>query len=158
MWWQGKKGEWYVITQGFLFALLAFGPRSSSFAPFWPASLLSVSNPFGFLLLGLGMLVILAGLLRLGPNLSALPHPKDNAELIQKGVYGLVRHPIYSGLILASIGWALLRGSSLMLIYTLILFVFFELKTQREEKQLALHFADYPDYKKRVKKLIPFIY
>jgi len=156
--WQGKKGEWYVIVQFCLFALIAFGPRSSSFLPLWSADVLGLVWPLGIVLLGVGLVVIVLALLGLGSNLSALPHPKASAELVQTGLYAFVRHPIYSGLIASSLGWAMIRGSSLMLIYALILFIFFEFKTRREEQQLERVFVDYAEYKQRVKKLIPFVY
>lgn len=63
---------------------------------------------------------------------------------MEAGAYSLVRHPIYSGLILAAFGWALLRGSPLGLIYGVVLLVFFDLKARREERWLAAKFAAYP--------------
>ncbi len=155
---KGKKGEWYVVIQFLLFALLIFGPRHTAALPLWSAQLRTLSKPLGFILLSLGACLIIAGLVYLGKNLSALPHPKENAELVQTGAYALVRHPIYSGIIFASFGWSLLAASSLMFFYSILLFVFFELKSNREEKQLAVFFKDYVSYQKQVKKLIPFVY
>lgn len=155
---EGKKGEWYVVIQFLLFALVIFGPRYTATLPFWSNQLRTLSKPLGFILLGLGSCLIIAGLIHLGKNLSALPHPKKNAELVQTGAYALVRHPIYSGIIFASFGWSVLAASSLMLFYGILLFLFFELKSKREETQLTLFFKDYASYQKRVKKLIPFIY
>jgi len=157
-WWQGKRGEWYVIAQVILFLLVAFGPRT------WPG-LLVWTAPFtwlgavagGFLIL-IGGLLSLAGVFRLGPNLTPLPYPKDEATLVETGPYQLVRHPIYSGLILAAFGWALWVNGWLTLGYAALLFALFDIKSRREEGWLREKFAGYEAYQKRVRKLIPFVY
>ena len=100
----------------------------------------------------------MAGLFGLGQNLSVLPHPKDDAELVISGAYRLVRHPIYSGLIIGAVGWALLNASVMTLIYAFMLFVLFDLKSRREERYLTFKFPQYVEYKRLVHKLIPFVY
>ena len=79
-------------------------------------------------------------------------------ELIQSGLYGLVRHPMYGGVILSALGWALFRASLPALVLAVILAVFFDRKAHYEEKRLAAAYPEYPDYRRRVRKLIPFIY
>ncbi|MCS6909508.1 MAG: isoprenylcysteine carboxylmethyltransferase family protein [Anaerolineales bacterium] len=156
--WRGTRGEWYVVVQVGLFLLVGLGPRElpgvSSWGPPWSLVTLIV----GLVLGGLGGLLGLAGLLYLGANLTPLPHPKDDATLVETGAYALVRHPIYSGLSLAAFGWALVVASPLTLLYALMLFIFFDLKSRREERQLLRKFERYAEYQKRVRKLIPFIY
>jgi protein-S-isoprenylcysteine O-methyltransferase Ste14 len=124
----------------------------------WPTALVWTARGLGGVLLLMGGLLALAGLLRLGPNLSVLPHPVDNAELVRSGAYGLVRHPIYSGILLGALGWALLWGSWLALGLALVGVVFFDLKSRREERALVARFPDYAAYQRQVKKLFPFIY
>ena len=157
-WWQGPRGEWYVVIQFVLFALVAFGPRRFPGMPTIGVPWSTVSVAIGLLLGFIGAAIILLGLFNLGTNLSPLPHPKDSAQLVQGGAYSIVRHPIYSGIVLGSFGLAFLRVSPLVAIYALILLLFFDIKSRREEKYLALKFAEYPAYQKRVSKLIPFIY
>jgi protein-S-isoprenylcysteine O-methyltransferase Ste14 len=96
--------------------------------------------------------------LGLGRNLSALPHPKDEATLVDAGLYGLMRHPIYSGLIAGCFGWALLNNSLLTLALAAGVFVFFDVKARREERALAARFPGYEDYRRRVRRFVPFIY
>lgn len=154
----GKRGEGYVALQLVLFALIALGPRHLPGIPLWSERIATLTLPLGILLATVGSVLIILGLLYLGRNLSPLPHPKAGAQMVEHGVYGLVRHPIYSGLIIGTFGWALLKASTLMFLYALILFGFFELKTRREEAQLKQVFDTYKAYQKRVRKLIPYIY
>ncbi|VAW42845.1 hypothetical protein MNBD_CHLOROFLEXI01-2476 [hydrothermal vent metagenome] len=78
--------------------------------------------------------------------------------MVEHGAYRWVRHPIYSGLIFGAFGLALLRGGTLSLLYALILFIFFDIKSRKEESWLREKYADYTAYQQRVRKLIPFIY
>ncbi len=99
-----------------------------------------------------------AGGLRLGPGLTPLPFPKEGAPLIQSGPYALVRHPIYSGLLIGSAGIALLASGWLTWIYAAALFLLLDFKTRREERWLSAKFPEYGSYQRRVRKLLPFLY
>lgn len=157
-WWKGSRGEWYVVAQGFVFLLVAFGPPSLPGMPAWPAPWSGLAAILGALLILAGGLLALAALLHLGSNLTPLPYPKDDAVLVESGAYGLVRHPIYSGLIFASLGWGLWVHGGLTISYALLLFILFDLKSRKEESWLRAKFPDYAAYQQRVRKLIPFIY
>ena len=110
-------------------------------------------------ILGLGALILIVkGLIDLGKNLTPLPYPIDNGELVQTGIYSLVRHPLYSGLILAALGWTIFQMSISHLIATAILLIFFDIKANREETWLTEKYPDYSEYRQRVKKIIPGIY
>jgi protein-S-isoprenylcysteine O-methyltransferase Ste14 len=87
-----------------------------------------------------------------------LPCPKDNAILIQNGLYQFVRHPIYFGVLLAALAWLLIFSGLYVLAYAIALFFLFDIKARREEVWLVERFPDYRDYQLRVKKLIPAIY
>jgi protein-S-isoprenylcysteine O-methyltransferase Ste14 len=150
----GKKGEGYVVIQFLLFGLIGLGPKSASWLPQWSAETWWVGLVVG----AVGVGLVFAGIFALGTNLTAVPHPKENSTLVQQGAYKLVRHPIYSGILIGSIGYALLNRSPLVLLYTLLLFILFDIKSRREEVWLAEKFPTYTDYQKRVSKLIPFLY
>lgn len=156
-WWRGQKGEWYVVVQFILFGLIAIAPILPGL-PRWSAPWSALTLVLGLPLFLSGSVLVLVGLANLGRNLSPLPHPKEDAQMVETGAYKIVRHPIYSGIILGATGYALFTTSLLALILSLILFVFFDLKSRREEKYLAGKFSQYADYQQRVKKLIPFIY
>jgi protein-S-isoprenylcysteine O-methyltransferase Ste14 len=157
-WWRNSRGEWYVVLQTVLFALIALGPEGIDVRPDLPFGARLVALGIGGLLAGVGLLLALAGLWSLGDNLSVFPHPKDNSTLVQSGVYGVVRHPIYSGLITGAVGWALVNTSVMTLIYAGVLLVFFDIKSRREERWLSRKFPEYTAYQRRVRKLVPFVY
>ncbi len=148
----GKRGELWFVLQIVLFALILLAPKVSSFPfPLWLRAL-------GLILFLLGGIIGTLGLVALGRNLSPFPKPIEGGNLVQTGVYGWVRHPIYSGLILGTLGWALLTDALLGLVLVVVLFVFFDLKSRREERWLTETYPDYTGYRQRVKKLIPGVY
>jgi protein-S-isoprenylcysteine O-methyltransferase Ste14 len=157
-WWKGARGEWYVIAQVGLFALVVLGPRTLPGLPAWGPTAALIGSVLGVALMPSGAALSVAGLLRLGPNLTPLPYPKDCSELVDSGAYAIVRHPIYSGLILAAFGWGLWVHGGLTLVWALLLFAFFDVKSRLEERWLAEKFADYRAYQQRVRKLIPWVY
>jgi len=112
---------------------------------------------FYLLFVILFFLLILLSLIQLNKNLTAYPTPKQNAELIKKGVYKYVRHPIYSGIILIAFFYGLFAQSSWKIIISILLFFFFLIKSQYEEKQLEKKYNDYIEYKKHTSRFFPFI-
>ena len=85
------------------------------------------------------------GVLALGRNLTPFPKPIEGGTLVTSGVYGIVRHPIYTGLILGTLGWGVFRSSLLGIALAVLLFVFFDLKSRREERWLAEAYPGYAD-------------
>ncbi len=83
---------------------------------------------------------------------------KENPELVTSGPYAYVRHPIYTGILLAIFGSAL-ASNVLWLIPFLYFVIFFIYSARVEERLMAQQFPEiYPAYQKRTKMLIPFIY
>ena len=156
-WWKGTRGEWYVVAQMVLLGLIALAPLIPG-QPAWPAPWSLPARGLGLLLGAAGVGLAGAGAMGWGANLSALPHPKDEAVLVEDGVYRLVRHPIYAGLIVGALGWGLLTNSLLALLLALGLLVFFDFKSRREEARLLARFPAYAAYRQRVRKFIPYIY
>jgi protein-S-isoprenylcysteine O-methyltransferase Ste14 len=93
----------------------------------------------------------------LGGNWSARVTLKENHELIQRGPYRVVRHPIYSGLLLMIVGTVLLAGQVGGLVALVICFGGFWVKLRQEEALLTKHLPGYAEYMRRTKALVPFI-
>lgn len=157
-WWMGPRGEGYVVIQFILFALIGFGPRRLGSMVVWHSPWSTWGVVVGIILGSLGGLLALLGTLRLGSNLTPFPRPKENSGLVDSGVYSVVRHPIYSGIMVVAVGWACFVNGTFTFIYAFILFLFFDVKSRREEQWLCAAHSQYPAYQKRVRKLIPFIY
>jgi len=156
--WKGPRGEWYLVVQACLFLLIAFGPRSYPDMAGKYRQFLQIAAAAGSVLFLAGAFMATTGVVHLGKNLTPLPHPKEHATLVVSGAYRFVRHPIYSGIAFMAFGWSLWLGSGLTAGYALLLFIFFDIKSRREERLLVAKFPEYAAYRARVRKLIPFIY
>ena len=148
------------VSVGVLAGILMANPRLSLgllSTPFVPSTL-----PYAFLGLGLtvaGFAFAIWARVHLGRNWSGVVTIKKDHELIRTGPYGIVRHPIYTGALLA------LLGTSIVYIYTrwlmgLVLAVLaLKLKSLREERFMTDQFGEeYTDYRREVKALIPFVW
>lgn len=158
-WRSGERGEYLVLLQGVL--LIGFVLLPVYRATEWDMNLpmlLYVRWGSAITLLLIASTFIVKGLLDLGKNLTPLPYPKQDGQLVQSGIYSLVRHPLYSGLIIAAFSWGIFQLSLSHLIATAILFVFFDVKSQKEETWLTEKYPEYSEYQQRVKKLIPSLY
>ncbi len=147
------RGGWWVIAQMALMA--AVGLAGAVWKDHWPGLF---SRPVGLGLLGLGAVMGGTGAVQLGGGLTPFPKPLDHSRLVQQGVYGLVRHPLYCSVILASLGWALLRASLPALSLVVVLGVFLNAKADHEEACLRERYPEYDAYAARVQKLLPFIF
>jgi protein-S-isoprenylcysteine O-methyltransferase Ste14 len=109
----------------------------------------------GCLAAGLGIAVWAR--LHLGRNWGMPMSQKADPELITSGPYRLIRHPIYSGLLLAMIGTTLVRNL-IGLTFVLVAGAFFLHSARVEERTLATTFPSaYPAYRSATKMLIPFV-
>src|SRR6266850_5934883 len=94
----------------------------------------------------------------LGRNWSGAVTLKEGHELIERGPYRLVRHPIYTGLIAMFLATAMVLGHVAGIAGLVLVFVSFWIKLRDEEKVLLKQFPDqYAAYQQRVKRIIPFV-
>jgi protein-S-isoprenylcysteine O-methyltransferase Ste14 len=100
----------------------------------------------------------LAGARALGRNLTPFPKPGEQAQLIRHGIYGLIRHPLYTAVMCGAVGFSLFRQSWPGLLVTLVLGVFFDAKAKREETWLRARFPEYAHYARRVRRFVPWVY
>jgi protein-S-isoprenylcysteine O-methyltransferase Ste14 len=95
----------------------------------------------------------------LGGNWSGAVTLKKNHELIQKGPYGLSRHPMYTGILTGILGTAMTIGQLGNFLGVALLTFAMIRKMGMEEAYMTRHFGRrYLDYSKRVKRLVPFVY
>jgi protein-S-isoprenylcysteine O-methyltransferase Ste14 len=122
----------------------------------------ATDNPW---LQSVGLAVFLAGLalaiwarVYLGRNWGMPMTQKVDPELVTTGPYGRVRHPIYSGIILAMIGTTT-AVSLYWLVAVLLIGAYFVYSAVNEERFMAGLFPDsYPEYKRSTRMLIPFVF
>jgi protein-S-isoprenylcysteine O-methyltransferase Ste14 len=103
-----------------------------------------------------GLLIALWARVTLGGNWSARVTLKEGHELVETGPYRVVRHPIYSGLLLMVLGTAVLAGQAGGFIALVISFCGVWIKLRQEEELLTKHLAGYSEYMRRTKALVPF--
>ena len=96
--------------------------------------------------------------LTLGRNWSPRPAAKEQHEFVMTGPYAYVRHPIYTGIMLAALGTALL-GSILGIVVFIVATITLAWRMDKEEQiMLELFPRQYPAYQQRTKRLVPFVW
>lgn len=147
-----RGGNWVLVQ--FPLLLLAL------LIPWWTAG--SPAHPVvqgaGWALMLAGMGLFVAAASTLGRYFTPFPEPLPRSGLRTDGVFSLVRHPTYTGVLCLSLGWSLVNNSLWGGLLTLVLFAFFDRKAVHEEQWLGEKFPDYQLYRQRVRKLIPLIY
>ena len=154
----GPRGEGWVVLQFACFGLIAaawwFAPATT------PGVLAPILQAAGYGLVIVGGVLAGSGLVVLSRAhaLATVPYPRRDASLVQAGPYGIVRHPIYAGLISGALGLAALTPWIGSLAAAVLLGVVLDLKRRREESWLAERFPGYDDYRRRTRALVPFVY
>ena len=148
-----QRGGLWVLGQSLLLcAVIAGGILCRNQ---WQSFVLTLCGAFLLLLAaGCG----LAGTRSLGRNLTPFPKPTASAQLVQTGIYGLMRHPLYTAVFCGSVGWALMWRSWPALLVALALGPFFDAKARREERWLRQQFPEYAAYERRVRRFVPWLY
>jgi len=151
----GRRGEGWVVLQGVLFAAIV---GAGFTGPLWSGTAQVVGAMAGAALITSGIALVTAGILRLRAQLTAFPKPVPGGRLIDDGVFAFVRHPMYGGAVLFALGWGLVMASPMAVAGACVLGVFFDLKSRREEAWLVDAYPGYTEYRRRVRKLLPFLY
>jgi protein-S-isoprenylcysteine O-methyltransferase Ste14 len=102
-----------------------------------------------------GLAVMALGGTALGRGLTAVPLPNRHAVLRTGGLYRWVRHPIYSGLLLAAGSLVVATGGGARLVAFVALATLLGVKARWEEERLARHFAGYRQYARRTPRFVP---
>jgi protein-S-isoprenylcysteine O-methyltransferase Ste14 len=131
-------------------------PMQWLYMQLWPSSLLSF---------WLGAAITVAGLLfavwarvHLGRNWSRSVTIKQDHELITTGPYAVVRHPIYTGILVGFIGMAIAISQVRGFVAVVLIFLVFWAKFRMEEQWMRSQFGEeYNAYAHRTKALVPYI-
>ncbi len=158
-WWQGKKGEYLVAIQFLILIIFIVLPVWN---PGDDALLKQHTGLIRLITLALcGITALVLGGLgshNLKKYVTPLPYPVDHSELVQTGIYSLVRHPLYSSQLVAGFGWTVYTLSVSHFILLTAAFFFFNYKAGKEEGWLTERHPEYREYSRRVRKFIPWIY
>ena len=156
---QSFVSQWLISTGlGCSFTLVYFpdlsigvlGRQLAPHTPIWGLA--------GVLCCGSGVGFAIWARLMLGRNWSGVVTLKEDHELIRRGPYRYVRHPIYSGFLLGLFGATLTVGLVRAALGTALLLAVFLYKIHKEERLLSRQFPeDYAAYRRQVKALVPFV-
>ena len=129
----------------------------------WPAAALPHHRSFvfaGVVLFVAGLLLRWWAIITLGRFFTVDVTIEKDHELVERGPFRVVRHPSYSGVLLAFVGFALtLRNWAALLIILVPIFAAFIRRMNVEEDALSRALGSrYADYMRRTKRLVPFIY
>lgn len=148
-----KRGGGWVAAQSALMLV------TMAAAPAWSDAWPGMWSKIAAAVLGvLGAIFGISGALVLGGSRTVFPEPLPGGRLVRSGIYGIVRHPIYTSVILLFLAWALWWRSIPGLALALVTIGFLDAKARHEERRLHLKFPDYESYAQRVKRLLPWIY
>jgi protein-S-isoprenylcysteine O-methyltransferase Ste14 len=133
---------------------LRFGPLGRRFVP-----RSSAVDSIGLVLTIAGVAFAICARFYLGRNWSGTVTVKQDHKLIRSGPYAVVRHPIYTGVALALLGTAIAVGEIRGLAATGVALIGMRLKSRLEEEFMTEQFgAEYEQYRKDVKAMIPFVW
>jgi protein-S-isoprenylcysteine O-methyltransferase Ste14 len=153
----GRRGEGWFAIQVALMALVGLAVLVDVY---WPDSVAGVFGILGLVLIAVALVLFaFAGVsLLLARAVTVFPRPRERSTLAQRGVYRIVRHPVYGAILLIAIGWSL-AVAPLGLIPTGLLAIVFDLKARLEEAWLAEQHADYAAYRERTpRRFVPGLY
>jgi protein-S-isoprenylcysteine O-methyltransferase Ste14 len=154
--WKSRIPLWIVLVAWVIMLQPEFspGPWAWRFTPEGPAaSYLGLA----FTVLGLGF--SLWARFYIGSNWDALVTLKEDHRLVRTGPYSIVRHPIYSGFMVATLGTAVAQGEIGRLVPVVLVVLAWGYKAKVEEKFLTQRFGEeYNKYRREVKGLIPLVW
>jgi protein-S-isoprenylcysteine O-methyltransferase Ste14 len=139
----------FVIVQFVLIVAVAVMPVGAAWTlPGW-----ADTAAWWLQLVGVGVLVL--ALVNLGRSLTPLPTPVPHGQLTVGGLYRLVRHPIYTGIMALVTGVALRSGSYVVVAAATALIGWFMVKARWEEGHLLARYPGYREYARRTARFVP---
>ena len=146
-----RGGLWLLMQMPLMLAAIALAPWLGSLAG-------GAVRITAIIMVAAGILLVVWSRATLGRSFTPFPRPVDEGNQVSTGPYRYVRHPIYSAVVLALGGWALLWQSPVAGALAVVLAILFDFKARREEAWLAQAYEGYAEYRQRVRKFIPLVY
>lgn len=153
-----RPGQAWVTAQIPLLAASLACPVIQHLLPvpgMWPSILLWPGRVAGAVAVLVAVGLFRAAKQELGSDLVASPAPRSGAHLHCAGIYRQIRHPIYSAIILGTVGWSMLWTSVVGLTLAGACTIFFLFKTVAEERYLRRRYLLYEEYSSEVPRYIP---
>ena len=155
---EDRGNRWVIAALALIGVLAAFLPALTDRKEFWTLDGDSV-RWLGVVLFAAGGVLRLWPVVVLGHRFSGLVAIQPGHTLVTSGVYGVIRHPSYLGLLVNSLGWALAFRSGVGLLLTALLIPPLLARIRAEERLLRSQFgAEYDAYRARTSRLIPRLY
>ena len=141
-----RKGRVLVAVQ---FAALAV-------ILFWPGKTVSDTQALiGTLIEIVGGVLLILGFIHLKDSLKITPEPKENAQVVNTGIYKYIRHPIYSGLIFFGAGQVVSKWTLTILTAFIVLVADLVAKYRYEDSLLIKVYPGADEYQRKVGALLP---
>ena len=147
-----SKGEWYLFTQILLILLHLIPPFPKMHHEAFLINTFCII--LGLAISILGLLIIIKAFIDLGENLTPLPYPMKESSLIINNSYKNVRHPLYKGLLIMSLGKCIFSLSLIHLSLLISLAYVLKIKALKEEEILKIKFPEYNTYITKVPAII----
>jgi protein-S-isoprenylcysteine O-methyltransferase Ste14 len=155
---EDRANRWVLLAIGLLGLLSPYIAARTDRIGFW------TMDGDGVLWLGVFLFAV-GGTLRivpvfvLGNRFSGLVAIQPGHTLVTGGLYGVIRHPSYLGLLISSLGWVLAFRSGIGVLLTVLLVVPIVARIRSEERLLQEQFgSEYDAYRARTSRLIPGVY
>src|SRR6516162_1370334 len=155
---EDRSNRWVLVAFGLIGLLDGYLPAYTDRREFWTLDGDTI-RWLGVVLFAAGGALRLWPVFVLGHRFSGLVAIQPGHTLVAGGIYGVIRHPSYLGLLLNSLGWALAFRSCLGVLLTVILIPVLLVRMRSEEALLWSQFGDeYDAYRRRTPRWIPGVY
>jgi protein-S-isoprenylcysteine O-methyltransferase Ste14 len=155
---EDRSNRWVLAAFGVLGFLGAYLPAYTDRKDFWTIDG-DAMRWVGVILFAGGGALRLWPVFVLGHRFSGLVAIQRGHRLVTTGIYGIIRHPSYLGLLISSLGWALAFRSGVGVLLAACMLPPLLARIRAEEKLLRTHFGEeYEAYRARTSRLIPGVY
>jgi protein-S-isoprenylcysteine O-methyltransferase Ste14 len=155
---EDRSNRWVIAMLGVLGLLDAYVPAYTDRTDFWTLDG-DVVRWLGVVLFAAGGILRLWPVFVLGNRFSGLVAIQPGHELVTSGIYGIIRHPSYLGLLVNALGWGLAFRSTIGVAIAALMIPPLVVRIHSEEALLRAQFGkDYDTYCKRTSRLIPGVY